>query len=130
VAPVGHEVLERAIAAQSFDHHLMTSLNDDDRAGLAEALIKIVGSERSEGHQEPDSHQQCDCPLTLSGRTMKARRTAHQPRSILRSWVVRVFVTGASGRISFIVTSECTGVTTIVDATGRQQKVRNRFSAA
>jgi hypothetical protein len=106
------------------------ALNDDDRAALAEALIQIVGSDRSEGQEEPDSHQQCDCPLTLSGWTMKARRTAHQPRSILRSWVVRVFVTGAFGSISSIVTSECTGVTTIVDAKGRQQKVRNRFSAA
>lgn len=94
MAPVGHEVLARAIAAQSLDHHLMTSPNDDDRAALAEALIKIVGSERSEGHMEPDSHQQCDCPLILSGPTITAGRTADEAAS-LTSRVVRVFVTGS-----------------------------------
>jgi hypothetical protein len=50
-------VIERAIAAHvgSIDHHRMAPLNDDDRAALTVALIKIVGSDRSE-QQEPDSH--------------------------------------------------------------------------
>jgi hypothetical protein len=48
LTPAGHEVLERAIAAQSIDHRLMTPLNDDDRAVLTVALPKIVGSDRSE----------------------------------------------------------------------------------
>ena len=41
-------MLERTIAAQSINHRLMTPLNDDDRAALTLALIKIVGSDRSE----------------------------------------------------------------------------------
>jgi DNA-binding MarR family transcriptional regulator len=51
LTPAGHEVLERAIAAQSNDHRLKRSLNDDDRALVTVALIKVVASDRSEDNR-------------------------------------------------------------------------------
>jgi DNA-binding MarR family transcriptional regulator len=44
-----HEVVERAIAAQSIDHRLMTPLNDDDRAALTGALARTVRRTRGTG---------------------------------------------------------------------------------
>jgi DNA-binding MarR family transcriptional regulator len=54
----GQEVLERAIAArvESIDRHLMAPLNDNDRAALTVALIKVLGPDRQHGPSRVLSH--------------------------------------------------------------------------
>jgi DNA-binding MarR family transcriptional regulator len=48
LTPAGHEVFERAVAAhvESIDRHLVAPLNEDERAALTLALIKIRCSGR------------------------------------------------------------------------------------